>query len=247
MKRKQPPVLFAAIALLLVAVVAYVIIELNSSVETAPVILPDIAQTQTSPGAEQSAAYAQVTPETVQAVIGTLRRPEGYTRTVTVEDFWGEDSSHAMDLTVQVSGNNSRITALTTGGLKYILVSPSGTWIWYEGEKDVFRAPPKAAYDGDQWLRSLTYEELMELSPEEITAAGYEEHNGVWCVYASYRTPRFDYDTTVWVSVTDGLLSAAEIYDGDAIIYRMTAGATDLTVPDDSVFLPPDGDAPHTA
>lgn len=241
MKLKKPTAFIAAIIILLVVVLAYIFIELNSDVPTAQVVLPDPDTAVSSqPGDDGQAAYAQVTPDTVQSVIAAIRRPDGYTRTVTVEDFWGTDNTSVSDFTIQVSGTSSRITAASGRGLKYILVTDAGTWIWYDGTgDDAFYAPPGGASDADAWLRTLTYEDFLELPPKEILAAGYAEHNGIWCVYASYPSSHFGYETTLWISVSDGLLCATEIYDGEQLIYRMTGGAVDTAIPDDSVFTPP--------
>ena len=240
MNRKHPTILFAAIGVLLILVIAFTIIELTSSAETVPVELPPVTTETAAPGDANSSAYAKVTPKTVQAVVQTLHRPEGYSRTVTVEDFWGDDASDSTEFTVQVSGSNSKITTGSGNNTKHILVTDDGTWIWYGNSgSNAAYLQPKASYSGDQWLRSLTYEDLLELPADAIESAGYEAHNDVWCIYASYRTEHFGYLCTVWISAADGLLAAAEIHDGDTLIYRMTGGTVDSTVPNDSVFDPP--------
>lgn len=248
MKHRHPPLFFVALMVLLAAVLIYIFITLNSSVPTAVVELPDPSHAVSGdlPGDERI-QYAAVTPETVQAVIASMSRPDGYSRSVAVEDLWAGGSS-VSEFSVQVSGASTKISSLSAMGMKYILTTDTGVWIWYDGSDDAFYSDRTAPHDGDAWLRVLTYEELLELEPGEITAAGYEEHGGVWCVYASYDSPNFGYHTTVWVSAADGLLSATEIYDGETLIYRMTAGPADTTVPDDSVFTPPMADnAPASA
>ena len=61
--------------------------------DTAKIVLPTpaaSAQPGTEPGADSGVVRVDVTPETVQDVIGqTLTRPESYFREVTIEDFWG--------------------------------------------------------------------------------------------------------------------------------------------------------------
>ena len=44
-----------------------------------------------------------------------------------------------------------------------------------------------------------------------------------------------------WVSVDTGLLAAAERYQGETLIYRMTALAVELVHPDSALFALPDG------
>lgn len=239
MKKNRPSIFVVAIVVLLIALVIYILVTLNSPVPTFPVELP---KTDNAPDTDIAdyplSQYAEVTPKTVQAVIASMVRPEGYTRSVKVEDFWG-DNTAATEFTVQVSGVSTKITTLSQWGIKHILATETGTWIWYDAFDEAFYTDAASPHEGDQWLRILTYEDLLGLSPEEITDAGYGEHNGVWCVYASYDTPNFGYHSTLWISAVDGLLNAAEIYDGETLIYRMTCGTADTTIPDDSVFIPP--------
>lgn len=248
MKHNRPTVFIAVTVVLLAAVLVYIIVTLNSPITTPVVELPDRNKVQ-GPQISDSAMtqYASVSPENVQDVIASMSRPDGYTRQVAVEDFWGSDSA-VTEFSLQVSGTSTKITTPAVNSMKYILTTETGTWIWYDDNDTAFFSQQSAPHDGDQWLRILTYEELLGLSAEEITSAGYEAHNGIWCVFASYDTPNFGYHTTIWVSAADGLLSAAEIYDGEELIYRMTGGAADLTIPDDSVFIPPKSDmAPASA
>ncbi len=243
MKHKRPTVFIAATVLLLAAVLIYIVVTLNSPVPTPPVELPDENRLEGPQVSDNMLAqYASVTPETVQAVIASMVRPDGYTRSVTVEDFWNGGAS-AAEFTVQASGTSTKITSITQQGMRYVLTTENGTWIWYDGSDQAFFSEDATPWDGDQWLRTLTYEDLLSLSPQKITAAGYEEHNGIWCVYASYDTANFGYHTTLWVSAADGLLAAAESYDGETLIYRMTGGTVDASIPDDTVFLPPKTDA----
>ena len=61
MKLKKPTAFIAAIIILLVVVLAYIFIELNSDVPTAQVVLPDPDTVVSSqPGDDGQAAYAQV-------------------------------------------------------------------------------------------------------------------------------------------------------------------------------------------
>ena len=248
MKHKRPTVFIAATVILLAAVLIYIIVTLNSPVNTPVVELPDKSKVQ-GPQISDTALTqcAAVTPESVQAVIASMSRPDGYTRQVAVEDFW-DGGSAVTEFSLQVSGASTKITTAYGNSMKYILTTETGTWIWYDDNDTAFFSEQSAPHDGDQWLRMLTYEDLLSLSPQEITEAGYAEHNGVWCVFASYDTANFGYHTTVWVSAADGLLSATEMYDGEELIYRMTGGAVDTSIPDDSVFIPPESDmAPASA
>ena len=63
----------------------------------------------------------------------------------------------------------------------------------------------------------------MQLPQKEITAAGYETHGGVTCIYVAASMDEPDYTEHYWVSVESGLLVCAETVKGDEVVYRMTA------------------------
>ena len=49
--------------------------------------------------------------------------------------------------------------------------------------------------------------------------------------------PDFNYLDIYYISLDTGLLVGAEQWDGDTLIYRMTAGEADLSAPSDQLFL----------
>ena len=50
-----------------------------------------------------------------------------------------------------------------------------------------------------------------------------------------------------WVSVADGLLYAAERTWNGGLVYRFTASPLDAELPEESLFLLPDGSVPGAA
>ena len=81
------PALVVLAAIVLVAVLFFVCPWLR--LETTPVILPDAVagEENTDPAGSSPFRKADVTPETVQAVIASLQRETAYSRTVTVRTF----------------------------------------------------------------------------------------------------------------------------------------------------------------
>ena len=108
MKRTQKLVTWSIVILVVLVVLLMLMSNLRRS---SRVVLPD---TSTSAGdsAEQTSGgsaiqVVEVTPETVQAAIATLHRPEAYSRSVTVEYLWNGGSSTS-EITVSASGGWSR-------------------------------------------------------------------------------------------------------------------------------------------
>jgi hypothetical protein len=239
-KTSRTRVFVIVTVVLAAAVVLYALFGRMPSVETASVTLPTpVAGGESQTSDSEEITLASVSPETVQAVIGTLNRAESYSRTVTVEDFWTGGSS-STELSVWADKQNERIRFDTGDDVKNILLNDGMLYIWYENTDGVYTAPAGGTNDADTWLNCLTYEDLLALPASAITDAGYQEYAGEPCVYAEYSSGSFGYRNIVYVSVNTGLLMGAETYDGETLVYRMTSGTPELAVPDSKMFLPPE-------
>ena len=93
--------------------------------------------------------------------------------------------------------------------------------------------------EADQWLRCLSYEDLLELPETDIFTASYELYNGESCIYVEYDSGELDYTNCVYISTVTGLLMAAETYDATGLIYSMSSGTVSLSTPDEGMFIPP--------
>ena len=230
------PALVVLAAIVLVAVLFFVCPWLR--LETTPVILPDAVagEENTDPAGSSPFRKADVTPETVQAVIASLQRETAYSRTVTVRTFW-QDSSSIESITEQTSDG---CTLLHTGK-RNLLIRPDGLWIWYDNADGVYhcRADDAGYAQADVWLRCLTYEDMLALPTRAITGAGYKLFQDTSCIYAEYTDGELGYFNRVYVSASTGLLMGCETYDGDTLVYSMTSDAPTLTPPDEALFAPP--------
>ena len=199
----------------------------------------------------------EVTPETVQNVIATLNRPVSYTRTVTVEQFWpdseaenGMASAQAVSQ-VWADGRWTRTDLTLPSGQVCctIVEAPSdegeagrlwrwekGQQTWYSGSSDEWDA------DLSQWCP--TYEDVLALPADSITGAGYEKVNDTSCILAEVSDAELGYTRKFWVSVESGLLMAAETWDGETLLYRMS-GTQSTVLSADAAFALPDGTVLH--
>ena len=89
----------------------------------------------------------------------------------------------------------------------------------------------------------MTYEDILALPPERIAAADYRALEGVNCIYVETEPDDAGYVERYWVSVSSGLLAAAERECDGAVVYRMAAltvsydgvDAEDFTLPNGTV------------
>lgn len=220
--------------------------------DTAKIVLPTpeaSVEPGAEPGAESGLILVDVTPETVQSIIGeTLSRPERYARQVTIEDFWGDGESGTTTARVWVDGGWTRTSASLPGGtVRNTIVGDGQFWLWYDGDRTPLTGPADEDSADLEGQRIPTYENVLALEQEAIAAAGYEERGGLACIYVETTPNELGYTERYWVSVNTGLLVSAERLDGEELVYRMTAYAVEYQFSDDGVFELPDGTVLHTA
>jgi len=191
---------------------------------------------------DDSLIRVEVTPETVQAVIGeTLSRPEAYSRDITVESFW-EGGGTVTDIRTSVAaGVTSLTTRLPDGVERRIIMTQNRLYIWY-GDDIALYAGPLAGGDRavDEWRMMPTYEDVLLMSPEDIIYAGFIEDE--LCIYVVYRSPILGFVRRYYISIELGLVIGAEEFDETgALVYRMTAGETVIGETDTEAFVLPNG------
>ena len=237
------------IALILVAAVVYSF-TFNLFGDTPSVGLASGGGTTSlDPGeeVENTGAVIQVaiTPETVQSVIEkTLSRYRSYSRDIQVEYLQGGKVTGTMSASVAVDNGWTRVDLTTQSGVEHTIVGDGLRYRWYNGDMDYIAV--EAGDDSDDLAQRLpTYEDVLALEPDRITAANYESRGGVACIYVEVAEDDLGYLERYWVSVESGLLVSAETVKGDDIVYRMTAyqvesplaGAGDwFTLPDGTVL-----------
>lgn len=234
------------IVLAVMLCVALAVLLVPGRLENTPaVILPDTSASPDSalPGGQTgqggTANRAEVTPETVQAVISTLSRPLFYSREIAVTTFWSGGSSSG-NISLWISGDSARITDNTGKSEKNVLIIGEDVWLWYTDIAGEYGGSVgEAATAADEYSRILTYEELLSVDVDSISGAGYTLYDDQPCIYAEYTRGAFGYRYELYVSVETGLPVAVTGYDGDSVIYSMTSVSTDISTPPDEVFQLP--------
>ena len=119
---------------------------------------------------------------------------------------------------------------------------------WYEGEA-VWCTAPASVSSADLAQRLPTYETVLSLPMDSISAAGYETKGGIPCIYVEVYGSVAGYQERYWISVDSGLLVAAETITEQAdVAYRMSAltPIQSLPVSHEGLFSLPDGTILHT-
>ena len=214
--------------------------------ETPAVVLslPPAPDSSAAPSAEDPArdAVIDITTETVQTAISTLRRAEGYSRRLTVQSFWTGGSS-TTEIDAHIRGEDVRLTVREGGApggaeVKHILIKGGEAWIWYEGEAGVWHGSAKDG-DADAYQTLLTYEDVLSLDGSAILDAGYTVWQGENCLFVRYTAGELGYEHLCYISDATGLLMGTETYDGNVLIYAMRSSAPELESPDAALFEAP--------
>lgn len=199
---------------------------------------------QSSPG-DQSIRI-EVAPETVQSVIATLNRPRSYYRTINLELWADEETSAQTTVMVWADGGWTRSAVTNPGGLiQHNLVGEGTRWLWYEGDETALSFPAEDTA-ADTVQRIPTYEDVLELSTDRITTAAYVSYEGTDCVFVEVMQDGLVSWERYWISVSDGLLVAAERVKDAQVVYRMRVQSTVSPAPLDSSFALPDGTVLHS-
>lgn len=223
----------------LAATVAVIVLMLAGSFHrTAHITLPDTTPRLPPAAAGDALTVVEIAPDTVQAAIGTLSRPEEYRRTVTVEQSW-EGGSGSYQTEVSVSGGWTRLDRALAGD-RHTLTDGETTHIWYGDGPEVYTAPA-GGISADDEQTIPTYEDILELDPAQIASADYRTVSGTDCIYVETVRDPEGLVLRYWVSVDTGLLTAAEQLLWDRTVYRMAASAPDPAGPGAEDFLLPDG------
>ena len=244
---KRSRYIIILLLVLTAGVILYALFGMDHGVETKPVELPDTQPREAASSPEPSGHdVAELSPETVQAVISRLSRVESYSRTVTIEDFWDGGSS-STELDVWADSSRTRIRINLAGGAKNVLVQDAKLYVWYDTSSAVYENDVMSGSEADEWLRCINYDELLSLPQENILAAGYEQFLGESCIVVEYSSGELGYVNTVYISVSTGLLMGAETYDGETLIYRMSSTKPSLSAPDETMFQLPGSEEEHGA
>ena len=249
MEDRKRTALAAVIILVVLAAVLYSF-SMNLFGPTPELVLPDPdATASTGPSAEpsggQGGVLVEVSPQTVQSLIASLSRYESYSRTAAVEYFDGGQSVGTASARVWADGGWIRTdVTLASGRVEHAILGDGRLWLWYDRESTVYQGPAEDL-SADLIQRVPTYEDVLLLKPEDITAAGYEEREDQPCVYVEAGT-ELGYTERYWISVDSGLLVAAETEKDGEVVYAMTA--RDVVSPLDEtqgIFVLPDGTVLH--
>lgn len=190
-----------------------------------------------------------VTPETVQDVIRTMvpLQPESYRRTVTVQTALGDGTMGTTTNQVWVDFGWTMVESHWPSSVtEHTIVGDGKVYRWFTGDW-TYKEWDGEERDADMAQRIPTYEDVLDLNQKLITDTGYEDKDGLPCVYVEVAENELGNRERYWVSVETGLLVAAETKKGDETVLLMSSGAVERPVQQGKQFALPDGTVLHVS
>lgn len=201
----------------------------------------------TEPSGGQGGLMVEVSTRTVQSLIASLTRYESYSRTVTVQYFDAGQPVGSTSAQIWADRGWSRTdVTLASGRVEHAILGDGRLWLWYDRESAVYEGPG-SDLSADLIQRLPTYEDVLALDKERITAAGYVERDGLPCVFVEAASRSLGYVERYWISETSGLLMAAETEKDGELVYAMSS--QQVVSPLDQaagIFTLPDGTQLYT-
>ena len=143
---------------------------------------------------------------------------------------------------IWVKDGCTKVTRLSADGnaQENTIITKDRTYIWNDGNTQYYEGLNGSIY-ADDVLQIPTYENILNENEAEIITASYENRSGEPCVYVQVADNEYGGIRGYWVSLDSGLLVAAEVYEKDELVYRMTASAYSSFAPEDLHFQLPNG------
>lgn len=237
-KRKLSPIGAAFAALVLLVVFFMVRGTLHQPVR---IVLPQETSSGSDSGEtadDSSTGRVAVRPDTVQSAIATLERPARYTRTITIERYYNGGSGVDRS-SVYVDGPWMRVDTEHSGGeLSHTITDGGHVWRWYGSSKQYFSGTASFSADEEQGIP--TYEDILHMDASRIALADYRVLETADCIFVETFADEEDYVERYWVSVSTGLLCAAEKLRGEEVVYRMAGLNVDTGEIAAEIFVLPD-------
>lgn len=236
----------AAVGFIMLIVLVVGFLMSGSLRRTSHVALPDITQQSaakpdSSQYGEDAVIKIEIKPTTVQAAIATLERPDSYAQLLVVEWLW-ESSSVLSPLTAYVYDDLTRIDTIRPDGrTRHVITDGLRTAVWYDDEVSYYMGNA-GDVSPDQEQSVPTYEDILQMDPQQIAKADYRVFSGENCIFLETVPDEFGIVQRYWVSVAHGLLIGAEHVENGVTFYRVASQqiAAESTL-SEQLFLLPDG------
>ena len=177
----------------------------------------------------------------IKKLIGAMQRPEQY-HIVAKTTLYHSGGQITTGADGYVSGGIHKTVVYDTqgGGTRHSLLYGEDVWIWNQSASGVYSGKA-GSFTQDDSLFIPTYERLLELEDEAILSANYALYGNIYCLAIETSDPLSGNRVLYYISVEDGLLVGAQSFEGETLVYALTAEVLPLTEDPNTIFRLPDG------
>ena len=169
-----------------------------------------------------NARPVSITKNNVQNVIETLERPATYyVRVENVVSYRDESRVTSTEQWVLADKCVTKTRDSLSAQALCMITRDGGVTVWYEGDDRVLDTGAVSFTQADMLAGIPTYEDVLSLDPEVITAADYRDWEETACIYVETYDEVMSYTNRYYVSVGSGLLVHAETYTKGELVYSM--------------------------
>lgn len=169
-----------------------------------------------------NARPVSITKNNVQNVIKTLERPETYyIRVENVVSYGDESRVTNTEQWVLADRCVTKMRDSLSTQVLCMITQDGGATVWYEGDERVLDTGAVSFTQADILAGIPTYEDILSLDPNTITAADYRDWEENACIYVETYDREMSYTNRYYVSVGSGILVHAETYTQGELVYSM--------------------------
>ncbi len=244
--RKPSKTLLVTLGLILFCVI-YVAISSARSARLRAEAIPDLPTAQSSTVQEQDPvsqidfSKVTITPENVIGVISEMKRPAHYYYE-TESELFSQNSSVKYFHKVWRQETWTRIDSLASDlTVKLHTIYGMEKAFFWEANARTYYTSAIGDISSDESQMLMSYEDLLELSPEEIVSAEFTTYENQGAIHVVANPTDTNHRTEYWISTEHGLLLAGSAKNGDDVFYTVKIKALNLAAQEDVVFRLPDG------
>ena len=158
---------------------------------------------------------AELTAENIGKVIETLERPTNYSYEVVITYYYGEAASSQKLLRYTTDGY-TKTELLNSSGfpVSHVITGKTHIFMWDTGNTKYY-ASEKGSFTGDDFCSVPTYEDIIDLKPEQITGTAAATFQNSSCICVEFEDSEVNYTYKYLISADNGLLLYAEAFDAD--------------------------------
>ena len=182
-----------------------------------------------------------VSVDNIQDIIQAMKRPDRYRLSVNTTLYYdGGQSTFGAES--HVWGERKKIVVYNSDGLavSHCLISGGNIYMWSGGSRSYYSGK-LGSFTADDYMYIPTYEDIIYLDKQDILSADFSLYNEMYCICIEVQDKMSGYRSLYYISAENGLLAGAQSFDGEDLVYSLTADILDFEGKEEDIFALPDG------